>query len=343
MMTPEQIVKENLLRLEKKRKSVKERRLAHLSELAELIISSSEKDASELSYADDIDDIYSDRNFINRRQESASFPDPLYRGAGLKNPSPERVDRERFVTSYKELTVKTGLSAEEKAFLCRQLWHTLKKGSLPYDRLTRLFFDTAEEESDENTISFVYGRASEQAARRFSDVLGRVPLKEASSFREACDDVFFSRSAYCTVPVTNGSEGRLSGFCSLIDRYDLKTVMTTEIVLSDSSRTEFALLKKNIEYIKPSIGKIETGVKIGISSIDGSRIAELITAAGCFDAFVKRIDTVPAEYSDGVFIFEFFFTLNKGADPGGFFLYLFLEYPQFVLKGFFPIIDFTVG
>ena len=213
---------------------------------------------------------------------------------------------------------------------------------MSHEELVKLFFEASEEESDENAISFVYGRASDQAAKRFSEALGGILLKEASSFREACDDVFFSRSAYCAVPVMNGTEGRLSGFCSLIDRYDLKTVMRTEVVLSDSSRTEFALLKKSIEYIKPTVGEMGTGLQISISAMSGEQIASLITAASSFGVTVKRIDTFPTEYSDGVYVNEFFCRISHDASLGGFFLYLFLEFPQFVPKGIFPIIDFTV-
>lgn len=155
-----------------------------------------------------------------------------------------------------------------------------------------------------------------------------------ASSKDVCEDVYYGRTEFCILPVYNQSEGRLSGFCRLISKYELKAVLSCTIQSQDSGYTKFLLLKKNIEY--RGIKGRSVGFDFSLPPSDGNELPFLILAADLFGMEDLNISSLPAEYSNHSFSYDICCTAPGGADIQGFLCFLALEFPQYNQNGIYP-------
>lgn len=155
-----------------------------------------------------------------------------------------------------------------------------------------------------------------------------------ASFKDACEDVYYGRSEFCILPISNTSEGKLSGFGKLIAKYELKIVLSCNINTQDSGYTKFVLLKKNIEYTEIK-GK-SVGLDFVIPQSDGERLPFLLNAAEFFGMTDIGISSTPAEYLNHGFSHDICCTAKADSDICGFLCFLALEFPSYEQTGIYP-------
>lgn len=71
-------------------------------------------------------------------------------------------------------------------------------------------------------IAYVRNPLSETAYGRFLSFLPEAAGNAFDHFQDICEEVYNGICEYCLLPVSNSSEGRLSRFCGMILKYDLK-------------------------------------------------------------------------------------------------------------------------
>lgn len=163
---------------------------------------------------------------------------------------------------------------------------------------------------------------------------GRLKALYGSSFREVCENVYYGRSEFCLLPVFSLSEGVLTGFCSLISKYELKTVLSCNISTQDSGYTRFALLKKNIEYT--DIRGKTVSFDFSVPSVGGDKLSVLLLAADFFGMTVLSVSSTPTEYSSSAFSYDIRCMAGADSDVCGLLCFLALEFPQYSQTGIYP-------
>lgn len=104
------------------------------------------------------------------------------------------------------------------------------------------------EPSQSDRIAYQRSSYADTAYLRLSPLLSDPRATYAHSFPAACEDVFNGLCEYCILPLENSSEGQLSSFARLIDRYGLRIAATADVTATDGSRTTcFALLRRGVQ------------------------------------------------------------------------------------------------
>ena len=163
---------------------------------------------------------------------------------------------------------------------------------------------------------------------------GSLKALYGASFREVCENVYYGRSEFCLLPVFSLSEGVLTGFCSLISKYELKAVLSCNIPTQDSGYTRFALLKKNIEYT--DIRGKTVSFDFSVPSVGGNKLSVLLLAADFFGMTVLSVSSTPTEYSSSAFSYDIRCMAGADSDVRGLLCFLALEFPQYSQTGIYP-------
>ena len=160
-----------------------------------------------------------------------------------------------------------------------------------------------------------------------------------SSFTDACEEVLDSRCEFCIIPVENTSDGRLFGFYSMIDRYDLKIVGACEIETDDHSKSiRYALAGRGISqraFAAFKKKKETVFLEFSLVSDNAFFMNDLLLAAKRCNAVPIKVNSLPVSYDDNAE--RFFFTLKISAEHiYAFILYLSLEFSSFSFIGLYP-------
>lgn len=192
-----------------------------------------------------------------------------------------------------------------------------------------------------NRISYLKNAYTDEAYSRFSAVLKEPTVTYCDDFAAVCEDVYYSRASLCIIPIENSVEGKLSAFRNLINKYELKIVMTCQVLSSDgSTQTRFALLKKNIERIQllgypKKTDMFEFSVILSETDQQSACLADILFAARYFGLILYKADSSPVSYSDTAYKQDLIFCIDK-VELVGFICYLTFEAPQFVAVGIYP-------
>ncbi|MBO5022886.1 MAG: hypothetical protein J6D11_01005 [Clostridia bacterium] len=187
-------------------------------------------------------------------------------------------------------------------------------------------------ETKDKKVSFVRGNQSGRAFETFAKFVPGVLAEYEEDFKSACEAVAAGESTYAIIPVENSLDGRLNSFHRLIEKYALSIVLCADIVSDDGeSSTKFALVYKKFEIIKARGERI---FECRITFSDPSELCNIILAANYFGVRVCKIYSLPLSGGGRDNSFGIIFRTD-GAQIGGFFCYLFLEYPQFSSVGLY--------
>ncbi len=183
-------------------------------------------------------------------------------------------------------------------------------------------------------ISYVRNKYNDVAFENFSFIIRNAKFSYAPSFASACEDVISGVCEYAILPIENSSDGRLFGFYSLLDRYELHICATTSLETNEdnASSIRFALIGKNAPE------KIENDAlcnfEFSIARENGKRLAELLQAAYEFSAFPQKTDTISLEYDHD--LYKHYLTFSIPCEEAyAFALYLSFEYPNYTPIGFY--------
>ena len=163
-----------------------------------------------------------------------------------------------------------------------------------------------------------------------------------STFTDVCEEVYYSRTPYCILPIENSEDGRMSGFGGMIRKYELKIVMTCNVESASGRMTRFALLKRELSRLKcpPSHSEGEY-LEIGLNFGEEQRLHEVLQAASFFGYTLNKIDSLPIYYSENEYYFDVVF---KGSGQIKKFLFwLELEVPRYEIIGIYTHIKSQKG
>ena len=208
------------------------------------------------------------------------------------------------------------LLLQDKGNLCTRLCDILGiKGMLSVST----FFDESEE--GDGSVCYVRSPYADNAYLSFAQMLDDPKAIYCEDFTQACEDVYYGRSTYCILPLSNSKDGRLGGFRNLAIKYSLIKVCTVKIP-SDDTETLFALMKKDLE-----IPRTQENAYFEFRILRIERLNELLCVAGAcgmtaasVDMTEDHCDIVLAVNEDGIC---------------GFLTYLSLEYEGFIPLGIY--------
>lgn len=147
------------------------------------------------------------------------------------------------------------------------------------------------ESTDLSRIAYQRSSYADAAYLAFAPLLSDPRASYVHSFPSACEDVYNGLCEFCILPLENSSEGQLSSFTRLIDRYGLKIAATADVSATDGSRTTcFALLRR---APLPLLGDGGSPRLLEISLRPGraDSLSEILHAARLCGLTLSRINT----------------------------------------------------
>lgn len=243
----------------------------------------------------------------------------------------EGIQENKNVLSY----VFSELTNDERIYLCRVITELYSrnggKNSVSY--LTQNNVQTKS-----NRIAYLRNSYTDTAYDIFGRQLDEPTVMYSLDFNNVCEDVYYGRANLCILPIQNSTEGNLVSFRNLINKYDLKTVMTCLVDTAYNNYTKFALLKKNIETIRMKSHNVryDNFFEFNITLSDATNLASLLKAAEGYNLRLNKIDSMPVSYSESEYSYDIVMALNESDfDLMCLICYLYLEMPQFTPAGLY--------
>ena len=271
-------------------------------------------------------------------------------------PSPTFFLEDAFVQSYRDLrrqlrttptesAVGTGRAVESTgrglhalcgAMLCRaMLARVSQETTLAEDVVLAGQEDTEVILSqNRNRVVLLPNAMSTAALERFRRVLPALEQSACGDASEVCEEVYAGRAKYAILPIENSVDGVLKRFAAIIDRYELKTVLTCSVQDAEREQfTRFALLSRGIETLDCGRQGAERFFSCNIYMTDPSHLFDVLAAADYFGLRPVRVDSVPLAHNSTGCTFSLVFLRTAGDDMVGFYCYLSLEQAGFLPSG----------
>lgn len=158
------------------------------------------------------------------------------------------------------------------------------------------------EDADEPTAmsafrtAYMQNRYTDQAWRSFAEHISGLTAEYFSSYAAVCEEVYNDRCHYCILPLYTTTDGHLISFRKLIDKYDLKICLETEVEMADESIMRFVLLRRKVV----EEGQTHVPAKVALSVVlsEDRCIGALLTACETLGAVVTAVYSIPLEYGD---------------------------------------------
>lgn len=233
---------------------------------------------------------------------------------GIDNASPER-------------------RALEHAVFCREF---LGNGSNDVEKRGVLFpspLDTQPDVSGEKKLLYVPGEYSDRALEHFATVIPDLTVEGAQSYGAICEEIYSEGCDYGIFPIRSSAGGRLSGFYSLIDRYELKIAAACRVHGEDGNSTTLALVGKSLAYPDRSLGD-PSRLEFFVSLENDRSLREILSAAAYCGMELLGIDTFEFSSLNDRLTFCPIFSIDK-ADTETFLLYMATDFPQYIPIGIY--------
>ena len=318
LRSAEAVISKNLEDIFRAEASVCERKFAHLRERANIIA----KDIRARFGGGDIMDAVAHLDSASEMYADARGNGPDFE----RHFAPVNADVAACLSGYSEIT--------DRLYLCKSI--AASDGRV-YDESDAVRWLSEEERElppagKDKKVSFVRGNQSGRAFEAFAKFVPGVLAEYEEDFKSACEAVAAGESTYAIIPVENSIDGRLNSFHRLIEKYALSIVLCADIVSDDGeSSTKFALVYKKFEIID-ALGERMFECRITFSA--PGELGNIIFAAAYFGMEVCKIYSLPLSGGGRENSFGIIFCTD-GAQIGGFFCYLLLEYPQVSAVGFY--------
>ena len=234
-------------------------------------------------------------------------------------------------------SIVSDLRGEEKLYFCKEiLSHSSYFNEHERDELLSVEETTA---GSHGKVAYVRNNYNDMAFERFSQRIPNAKAVVTSSFTDACEEVFDNRCEFCILPLENTGDGRLFGFYSMLDRYDLKILSALNIDTDDRQRSiRFGLVGKGVakSALTTLLKKHSTCIlEFSVAAEDASLTEGILSAANAASALLWQVDSLPVVYDDRMR--RFFFNMRISADElQAFCLYLSMEFSSYSLIGFYP-------
>jgi hypothetical protein len=145
------------------------------------------------------------------------------------------------------------------------------------------------------TIAYQHNIYADEAFLHFSRVLPTAKAVYSSNFSAVCDQVFNGQCEYCILPLETTEDGKLVRFYHLIQRYELKIVLTCSVTTSDNrNETVFGLCRRGLLWPRLLLPNKEFSFEfIFRQEPDHASLNEVLTAAAACSLSLVRTDCLP--------------------------------------------------
>lgn len=223
-------------------------------------------------------------------------------------------------------------AARQSVYLCMELRQSLEEREL---LSPAFFFPDLEQVSQRSQCRVACQRSSfaDEAYLQFCKHLNDPRISYTHSFLAACEDVYNGVCDFCILPVESALEGHLNSFSKLIERYELKIVMTCDVSEGAADKaTRYALLSRQM-CLAPK-GRSQSFFDFSIPLEQSPSAALLLMAAELCGMRLYRMDSLatnePHRFSLRVILHA------DGADLYAFLLFLAMVAPHYDPIGIYP-------
>ena len=144
-------------------------------------------------------------------------------------------------------------------------------------------------------IAYQHSIYTDEAFLHFSRVLPTARAVYSDSFSGVCEQVFNGLCEYCILPLENSQDGKLVRFYNLIQKYELKIVLTCSVTTSDNRHsTTFGLCRRGLLW--PSLLLPDKPFSFEFlfwQEPEHASLGELLTAASACSLSLVRADCLP--------------------------------------------------
>ncbi len=186
-------------------------------------------------------------------------------------------------------------------------------------------------------IALVRNLYNDMALARFSTVIPHSKPIYYSNFESSCEAVSSGTCEFTVLPIENTSDGKMFGFYSLMDSYELKIAAVCKIEAENPAKTIiYALVGRST--VSEVYTRTKTPQKIfefSLSAYSGLENYDIFDAARLSSAKLRSISSIPLAYDTSITRVYYSFALENRADMCAFLLYLSLEFPSHTPIGLF--------
>jgi len=144
-------------------------------------------------------------------------------------------------------------------------------------------------------IAYQHSIYTDEAFFHFSRVLPTARAVYSDSFSGVCEQVFNGLCEYCILPLENTQDGKLVRFYNLIQKYELKIVLTCSVTTSDNRySTTFGLCRRGLLW--PALMLPDKPFSFEFlfwQEPEHASLGELLTAASACSLSPVRADCLP--------------------------------------------------
>lgn len=144
--------------------------------------------------------------------------------------------------------------------------------------------------------AYMQNRYTDQAWQRFAERISGLTAEYFTSYTAVCEEVYNGRCHYCILPLYTSTDGHLTSFRKLIDKYDLKICMETQVEMADESIMRFVLLRRRI--LEKEQTQVPTNAALSVVLSEDRYIGALLNACETVGAVVTAVYSIPLEYGD---------------------------------------------
>ncbi|MBQ2999621.1 MAG: hypothetical protein IJD64_04090 [Clostridia bacterium] len=277
-------------------------------------------------------EIFSNRKTLSEKQRALAMSQWLSRFLSESDDTPSHL-YDRFCSSFTTEEIPT---PEDRALLCAQLANhpSFQKKLLSHSPLEGR---EGAASGSHGRIALVRNRYNEEAFSIFEHTVQGAKPEFFSSFSDACEEVFDNLCEYCILPVENTGDGRLFGFYSMIDRYELKICSVCELETESPPETiRYALVGKHLPRRIPQ--NTDWNFECCVSAEAEEFPYDIFRVAPVFSATPIKIDSLPILYDDRAHRFYLTFRVPRHL-AYAFDLYLSKEHPRYTAIGLYPILE----
>ena len=243
------------------------------------------------------------------------------------------------------------MSNAEQVCLCRSFISALaERPDVDLFELANRLLGTAEpiDGAARGTIIYQHNIYADEAFLLFSRVLPSARASYADSFTGVCEQVFDGQCEYCILPLENTQDGKLVRFYGLIEKYELKIVLTCKVTTSDNRHsTVFGLCRRGMSFSQPLVRDRSVCFEfIFWQETEHMTLARLLSAAEACSLSLVRSDCLPRSDEEILMGAGYPFDVcleiaphtSEGAqalDPLAFLLYLSIHSPNYLPLGIY--------
>ncbi|MBP3370013.1 MAG: hypothetical protein J6L85_04595 [Clostridia bacterium] len=240
------------------------------------------------------------------------------------------------LTALRDLYLSTAsnLSAADELILYSEILNTPALS----DKVKHLLIIGSEDATPAGShgkIAYTKNQFNDLALAIMTDAMSNVKPLTVSSNIEACESVANGICEFCLLPVENTRDGKIFGFYSMLERYELKIcnvcILETD---HDLNNIKYALISKSGMTMLPRRPRNTNFVfEFSVINSNGDFIVELLEVAKKCGATLLSIDSRPIEYDPQLRRYLFGFLM--GSSPL-FRLYTALRYNGYSQIGLYP-------